>query len=261
MSSRSPISRFERFARDLVEGSVDRLLGQPGVLAAMARELGAAAESSRSRGLAANQYTVKVHPTTLASLNRQPEMISPLLEETLARLGQQRKLVFAGELRVEVVADDLVESGKIDVSARRGVLDEEPTAVLRRKKGATAPLKMAEAFLIVNGRRHITLQKAVSTIGRSLDNDIILEDPGVSRTHAQIRWRNGRFEIFDVGSRAGLMVNGQRVTSAELRSGDVVKLGAAAIIYGEEDRLVDPEIPTSNAPPQITQEISADDLP
>ena len=73
-------------------------------------------------------------------------------------------------------------------------------------------------------------------LGRQLDNDIVVEDPTVSRRHAQLQWRHGHYVIFDFGSRAGTLVNGQRVAECVLRAGDVMTLGNVSIIYGEEQR-------------------------
>jgi hypothetical protein len=272
MSTDSPISRFENFARGLIEGSFDRLLRQPGPVSLVANALIIAAESRQSGGLAAGHYVVSVHPDTLAELQRQSSDIESFMEAMLANYGERNNLIFDGEVRVEMLPDASVAQGQPVATAWSGRAEEEPTAVLRRRsstvgstqeerspdrRGSTAPLKLAEAYLIVNGRRHVMLQKAVNTIGRSLENDIVLEDQGVSRSHAQIRWRNGRFEIFDLGSRAGTLVNGQELTRRQLRSGDVITLGAAALIYGEEDHLDGNDATPRKSSTDITQELSA----
>jgi pSer/pThr/pTyr-binding forkhead associated (FHA) protein len=66
-----------------------------------------------------------------------------------------------------------------------------------------------------------------------VDNDIVIESPSISRRHAQIRWRYGRFVIYDLGSSGGTQVNGQRVTESVLHNGDVIMLSQVALIYGE----------------------------
>ena len=50
-----------------------------------------------------------------------------------------------------------------------------------------SPLKALhelDAFLIVNGKRHVSLNKPLTTIGRRVDNDIIIDSPAVSRRSA-----------------------------------------------------------------------------
>jgi hypothetical protein len=274
MTSNSPLSRFENFARYLIEGSFDRLLRQPGPVSEVAGQLAKAAERSRRNGLAANRYAVKVHPSTLEEFGRQSTDAAALMEGMLAQYGQQNQLVFAGELRVEFEADPSIGQSQVLVITHRDDVEGEPTAVLDRvtsraaeaegnesadKEAPTASLDMTEAYLIINGRRHVVLDRAVNSIGRSLENDIVLEDPGVSRSHAQIRWRNGRFEIFDLGSRAGMLINGQPLSRGTLKSGDVITLGSAAIIYGEDDRGRDGVGTGQKASVDITQELSADD--
>ncbi len=90
------------------------------------------------------------------------------------------------------------------------------------------------AFLVVEGRRHFPLRKAVIGIGRSPDNDLLLGDPHVSRRHAQLRVREGRYVVFDLDSTAGTRVNGQLVREKTLEPGDVIALANVDLIYGED---------------------------
>ena len=55
------------------------------------------------------------------------------------------------------------------------------------------------------------------TIGRGLNNDIILEDTRVSRHHAQLRYRARRFWIADLGSTNGTYINDEQVAERSLR--------------------------------------------
>jgi pSer/pThr/pTyr-binding forkhead associated (FHA) protein len=91
----------------------------------------------------------------------------------------------------------------------------------------------ASAFLILNGTRTIPLDQPVMNIGRRLDNQLVLEDNRVSRLHAQIRRRSGRYMLYDLGSRGGTCVNGRRIVECVLEPGDVIALGGTEIIYGE----------------------------
>jgi len=261
MTSNSPFSRFENFARDLVEGSLDRLLGQSRILAEISSGLSKAAADGEPNEPSANHYVVRVHPETLSELKKEMPDVHSGLEEMLARRGERDRLLFAGELQVELTADSSLGAGEFTISASRTVVMDEPTAVLYRKKGATAPLRMLDAYLIIDGRRHFVIDKAVTSIGRSLDNDVVLEDSGVSRAHAQIRWRNGRFVIFDLASRSGTQVNGRRSSESELKSGDVITMGAAALIYGEEERSTDTGGEPGEHAAEVTQELSSDHRP
>ncbi len=63
-------------------------------------------------------------------------------------------------------------------------------------------------------------------LGRAWEAEGRLEDESVSRQHAEIGCEQGGFFIRDLGSANGTFVDGQRVTSAELRDGSVVQLGS-----------------------------------
>ena len=62
-------------------------------------------------------------------------------------------------------------------------------------------------------------------IGRSPDCDIFLDDVTVSRNHAVLIDRGGRFSVEDQGSLNGTFVNRRRIESAALESGDELQIG------------------------------------
>jgi pSer/pThr/pTyr-binding forkhead associated (FHA) protein len=90
------------------------------------------------------------------------------------------------------------------------------------------------AFLVLQGTRVIPLNQPVVKIGRRLDNHIILQDPRVSRSHAEIKLINDRFVIFDLNSTGGTYVNGRRSTQSVLYPGDVISLAGVIFIYSQE---------------------------
>ena len=67
-----------------------------------------------------------------------------------------------------------------------------------------------------------------------MDNHIILEDPRVSRSHAQIKLVNDSFMIFDMNSTGGTFVNGERTEQSVLYPGDVVSLAGVVFIFSQE---------------------------
>ncbi|MDE2481083.1 MAG: FHA domain-containing protein [bacterium] len=64
-----------------------------------------------------------------------------------------------------------------------------------------------------------------ATIGRSEECDIFLVDPSVSRTHAEIRIERDAVLLDDLGSTNGTFVNGERVTTRRMSSGDEITFG------------------------------------
>jgi pSer/pThr/pTyr-binding forkhead associated (FHA) protein len=69
------------------------------------------------------------------------------------------------------------------------------------------------------------LSSGAVTMGRGPHNMIVLSDPGVSTTHAQIGYEGQQFVLTDLQSRNGCYVNNQRVSRAPLRDRDVIVVG------------------------------------
>jgi pSer/pThr/pTyr-binding forkhead associated (FHA) protein len=74
----------------------------------------------------------------------------------------------------------------------------------------------------------------VINIGRRLDNHVVIDDPRISRNHAQIREIKGRFVIFDLNSTGGTYVNGDRINQSVLYPGDVISLAGVTLIFGQD---------------------------
>lgn len=71
----------------------------------------------------------------------------------------------------------------------------------------------------------------VTTIGRTGDNTIILDDPSVSRQHAKIRLEGYTFTIFDLGATNPTRVNGQEIGRHQLVDGDRVEIGHIVLVF------------------------------
>jgi len=111
----------------------------------------------------------------------------------------------------------------------------EATDDLQPKSGDDISSIPEDAFVIIDGTRVIPLNQAVINIGRRIENTLVVDDPRVSRTHAQMRAINGRYIIFDLNSTGGTFVNGERVKQTVLYPGDVISLAGADLIYGQKN--------------------------
>jgi len=89
-------------------------------------------------------------------------------------------------------------------------------------------------WIEVNGVRH-PLSRAVTSLGRGTDVDLRIDDPSVSRRHAEIRVGVPSV-ISDLGSTNGIVVDDQHVRQAQLRDGSVIHLGNTTIIFRQEAR-------------------------
>jgi hypothetical protein len=77
--------------------------------------------------------------------------------------------------------------------------------------------RRAAAKLRLDGRATIVSERGV-VMGRSRDCDLVLEDPNVSRKHAEVRPSGGSWVVRDLGSTNGIRVNGRKLDPEAPRS-------------------------------------------
>ena len=96
--------------------------------------------------------------------------------------------------------------------------------------------------LIVNpglaGQQEYRLKNGVNSIGRSRDNDIVILDQSLSRQHSKIEVQPDRIEIFDLQSRNGTFVNGEKIEDAVLKNGDTIQWGDVLCTFAGDSSIV-----------------------
>jgi pSer/pThr/pTyr-binding forkhead associated (FHA) protein len=96
-------------------------------------------------------------------------------------------------------------------------------------------LEEGQALLVVkrgpNVGSKFLIDKDVTTAGRHPESDIFLDDITVSRRHAEIRRKDSRFEVHDMGSLNGTYVNRDRVESTRLANGDELQIGKFKLAF------------------------------
>ncbi|MBI3160240.1 MAG: FHA domain-containing protein [Chloroflexi bacterium] len=94
----------------------------------------------------------------------------------------------------------------------------------------------AGAFMLI--QNHVfPIASDLITIGRQLDNDLVIGDSLVSRRHAQIEWQKGRFVLTDLGSTSGTLLNNKPVKNpVSLYSGDMILIANTPIMF-----VIDPQ--------------------
>lgn len=86
------------------------------------------------------------------------------------------------------------------------------------------------------------------TLGRTADNDIVVNDAGASRSHARLFAKDGRLHVEDLGSANGTKLNGEALASAMvLRSGDEISIGVVTFTYAPHDATL-LSVPDTTAP-------------
>jgi len=111
--------------------------------------------------------------------------------------------------------------------------DERSTAPFG--EGDENPSEAGNAFLIVNGVDLFPVKQSVVSIGRRIESVLVLNDPRVSRRHAELRCIRGRYVLFDMGSSGGTYINGKRVTHSVVYDGDVISLAGVHIIFRQKN--------------------------
>ncbi len=100
------------------------------------------------------------------------------------------------------------------VTRRRALVDDVKACSLEVVKG----VRVGEGF---------SFSQEIIRLGRSAENDLVVNDSAVSRQHAEIAMdpRSGRWRIRDLGSQNGVFVNGNKIAERELESEDRVGIG------------------------------------
>jgi Protein of unknown function (DUF3662)/FHA domain len=92
----------------------------------------------------------------------------------------------------------------------------------------------ARRWIEINGVRHQIARHSL-VLGRSTEADVRIDDPGVSRRHAEIRTDTGAPMVQDLGSTNGIVVDGQHTQRATLRDGSRIVVGSTTVIYRQAE--------------------------
>lgn len=95
----------------------------------------------------------------------------------------------------------------------------------------SARVRAQTAILVVEGKRMVVGDRG-ATLGRSRQCEIVVEDPNVSRRHAELRPRGGSWVFTDLGSTNGSRVNGRPVDGPTVvKPGDEIELGTTVLRF------------------------------
>ena len=233
----SYLTNFEDRIQRFVEGSFARLfagrLHPREVAIQLARAMeDKAIRDDNGRRLAPDLYTIRLHPLDHTALLEAEPGIAASLARELEDLGAMSGYTTPHPPEVRLLADADVALCDIQITAESRDAKHDTTQSSAMDVQSSEPSTIPEASLILNSRE-VVLTGPLVTLGRQHDNQIILDDPSVSRHHAQIRVRFGRFVLFDLGSTMGTKVNGKSITETILQHGDLIAIGTETLIYTE----------------------------
>ena len=186
-----------------------------------------------------NHFIIYVHPAQKQALLENPELLDDL-RNILLQAGEDTGVIFLTSPDITLISNPGMQVGEMRISAEHAV-NEPPDSRLSettnyRLENAEKPAQLLpkNAFLIVDGTSVFHLTQGVVNIGRMPDNDLVIDDPRVSRRHAQVRVIDGRYTIFDLESTGGTWVNNKRIQKRTLQPGDVISLSGLPLVYGHD---------------------------
>lgn len=192
-----------------------------------------AAVVGRDRTVVPNEFTIELSSADHHQVNEWGA--EPLADELAANVTEhatEQRYAFVGPVTVAFEENEHLETGRFQLRS----------ATVR---GAVAPATTVAAsprhpLVDIDGQRYL-LTGPVTVIGRGSEADIIVDDPGISRRHLEIRVTPDGVIASDLGSTNGTYVEGHQVPAATLVDGNTVTIGRTRILFwtgadGDEDR-------------------------
>lgn len=244
------LSRVESFLERFLEAPAGRL-GASIQPVSLAKRIERAMDTNKTYGdagvIVPNQYDLHLHPGDYGAFaSYRGSLEDDLAHGVLSRARHERYTLVARP-RVRILSAESTRRGEIRVAANvvdeRGdrMVDATPmpasndTMIFDAPDASRAPDSARRAYLLVSTRGSRAVQfdlgGALIGIGRASDNDVIVDDPMVSRHHCQLKLQHGAYSFADLGSRNGSTVNGQPVSQIALGPGDLIRIGDTEIEF------------------------------
>jgi hypothetical protein len=228
----SVLRSIESKIAGLVEGTFSRAFRSEVRPVEIARKLAREMEEHRtfslSRTYVPNEYRVYLSPRDRERFADYEDALLSELTGYLLEHARRERLVLMSRPLVEFETDEppLPEeeaSGRTMIYSTAGRV-AEPLEERARSRQQTA--------LLLMGGRRLVVGPAGATMGRSRQCDVTVDDPNVSRQHAEVRPRGGSWVLNDLGSTNGSRLNGHRVEGSEvLKPGDEIELGTTVLRF------------------------------
>jgi hypothetical protein len=239
----------------LVEGAFGKAFRtsvQPVELAhKLAKEMEDNQMASVSRVYVPNHYRVFLSPQDREQFASYEPALRKELSDYLLEHARQESFALSTRPQVEFHTDDRLDLGEFGIQAQLLAPPEEeqpagaadvpaPSAgdfghtmvysPSREARPLEAPQGRRQALLVGQDRRNVLSGSRV-VLGRSREADIVLQDPNVSRRHAELRRDEGGWQVVDLGSTNGIKVNGRRVDQQPLSPGDQITIGVTDLTF------------------------------
>ncbi|HPU13960.1 MAG TPA: DUF3662 and FHA domain-containing protein [Aeromicrobium sp.] len=223
------LQRFEKRLEGAVTGAFARAFRsavQPvEIAAALQREIDAnASVLSRERTLVPNDFTIELSPADHERLAPYGATLATELSALVNDHITEQRYTAAGPIHIEFALDEELRTGRFTVVSSSNA----SVTPVRGEPISETAVRRAKVVLDIGGLRHPVNPPGL-TIGRGSTADLKIDDPGISRNHAEIVFLGGGVEVRDLGSTNGVIVDGRNVKSATLQDGSQVRLGNTTI--------------------------------
>ena len=246
------LRQIEHKIESLFEGIFGRAFRthvQPVELARkLAKEMDDGKSVSVSRVYVPNEYSVYLAPGDREQFSGYEDSLVDELQQYLGEHARRENYALLSPPRVVFASDPDLAVGEFGIAtrmvqprdARVEQVEEAPpgrTMIYRPSSPPTQAVAPEElgmppetVTLHVNGRK-FDVTKERTTIGRSRDCDVQIDDPSASRRHAELRREGRTYWIVDLDSTNGLEVNGLRTKRAKLQNGDTITIGSTEVAF------------------------------
>ena len=233
----STLYNLEKKFKFLVEDKIVNLFGHKKLEDLISRKL-ASAMYDQIQNLesgtiqAPNFFLVTTSPTNALELRNNSGFLHNL-KIAIESIGQEAGFTYLSNIIITIRADRAFKGDEIQVIASffRDEEDETRGIQINTNDFQKEEQKRLSSYLILEGINTIPLELQVTNLGRRPANQVVINDPRISRDHAQIREINGRFKIFDLNSKGGTYINDLQIKQDLLESGDVISLAGYSIIF------------------------------
>ncbi len=208
------IKAFENRLERMVEGTFARAFKSGLRPVELGRRLTREMDADRSvdvngNTIVPNQFTVWLSATDIERFSSMSDRLVSELCEAAREHARDEGYRFIGPVKVALANSERLRAGTFSIDAE-----------LAEGEGG-----LGAGSLILPTRQRVPLGEHALTIGRLPECNITLNDPNVSRHHAEIRPQGNGFMIVDLGSTNGVKVNGVRVSQQALADGDQIAIG------------------------------------
>jgi hypothetical protein len=228
------LDRFEKGIERAVNGAFAKAFRsevQPvEVASALRREIDdRAAVVGRDRTIVPNAFVVELGPADHERLGEWQEALAEELQAVVTDHAAQQRYAFVGPVKVAFEEAEDLDTGVFRV--RSATATGRPRTPQGGPPPAPAgqPRTPPQVQLEIDGRV-IRMTGTVAVIGRGAEADVVVDDPGVSRRHAEIHTGGGRVRVVDLGSTNGTFVDGERVGTGDLADGSRITVGRTRIV-------------------------------